>query len=77
VRKKWEGQCSPGFGLDLVDGVAALHLMGDGLSDKGLHEDLHLLLSSWLKKELNDVKLELRENEAEGEPKIPSFSLDD
>jgi hypothetical protein len=28
--------------LDIVDGVAALHLEGDGLPSQGLHEDLHL-----------------------------------
>ncbi|BAT01542.1 Os07g0489650, partial [Oryza sativa Japonica Group] len=30
------------LGLDIVDGVAALDLEGDGLPRQGLHEDLHL-----------------------------------
>jgi hypothetical protein len=30
------------LGLDVVDGVAALDLEGDGLPRQGLHEDLHL-----------------------------------
>jgi hypothetical protein len=30
------------LGLDIVDGVAALDLEGDGLPGQGLHEDLHL-----------------------------------
>ena len=30
------------LGLDIVDGVAALDLEGDGLPSKRLHEDLHL-----------------------------------
>uniref|UniRef100_A0A453IGN4 Uncharacterized protein n=1 Tax=Aegilops tauschii subsp. strangulata TaxID=200361 RepID=A0A453IGN4_AEGTS len=29
------------LGLDVVDGVAALHLEGDGLPRQRLHEDLH------------------------------------
>ena len=29
------------FGLDIVDGVAALDLEGDGLPREGLDEDLH------------------------------------
>uniref|UniRef100_A0A453NI39 Uncharacterized protein n=1 Tax=Aegilops tauschii subsp. strangulata TaxID=200361 RepID=A0A453NI39_AEGTS len=29
------------FGLDIVDGVAALDLEGDGLPRQGLHKDLH------------------------------------
>jgi len=32
------------LGLDIVDGVAALDLEGDGLPRQGLHEDLHLAL---------------------------------
>lgn len=27
--------------LDIVDGVAGLHLQGDGLACQGLHENLH------------------------------------
>jgi hypothetical protein len=30
------------LGLDIVDGVAALDLEGDGLPSRCLHEDLHL-----------------------------------
>ena len=33
------------LGLDIVDGVAALDLKGDGLPRQGLHEDLHLDLT--------------------------------
>ena len=29
------------LGLDVVDGVARLHLQGDGLASQGLDEDLH------------------------------------
>ena len=29
------------LGLDVVDGVGALHLEGDGLAGEGLDEDLH------------------------------------
>ena len=30
------------FGLDIIDGVAALHLKGDGFACQGFHEDLHV-----------------------------------
>ena len=29
------------LGLGILDGVAGLHLQGDGLTSQGLHEDLH------------------------------------
>jgi hypothetical protein len=29
------------LGLHIVDGIARLHLQGDGLAGQGLHEDLH------------------------------------
>ena len=29
------------LGLDVVNGVAGLHLQGDGLARQGLHKDLH------------------------------------
>ena len=29
------------LGLDIFDSVTGLHLKGDGLPSKGLHEDLH------------------------------------
>ena len=29
------------LGLDILDGVGRLHLEGDGLARKGLHENLH------------------------------------
>jgi len=32
------------LGLDIVDGVRGLDLEGDGLTRKGLHEDLHCSL---------------------------------
>ena len=31
------------LGLDVFDGIAGLHLEGDGLPSQGLHEDLHLV----------------------------------
>ena len=31
------------LGLDVRDGIRALHLEGDGLSGEGLDEDLHLI----------------------------------
>lgn len=31
------------LGFNVVDGVGALHLEGDGLSGEGFHKDLHLL----------------------------------
>ena len=31
------------LGLDILDGVAGLHLQGDGLPGQGLDEDLHLV----------------------------------
>jgi len=34
------------FGLDIVDGIAALDLEGDGLPRQGFHKDLHL--AGWL-----------------------------
>ena len=30
------------FGLDILDGIAWLHLQGDGLPSESLHKDLHL-----------------------------------
>ena len=29
------------FGLDVVNGIAGLHIQGDGLAGQGLHEYLH------------------------------------
>jgi hypothetical protein len=34
------------LGLDILDGVAGLHLQGDRLPRQGLHEDLHFGLPS-------------------------------
>jgi hypothetical protein len=31
------------LGLDILDGVAGLHLQGDRLPRQGLHEDLHFV----------------------------------
>ena len=33
------------LGLDILDGVAGLHLQGDGLARQGLHEYLHAWVS--------------------------------
>jgi len=67
------------FGLDVVDGVAALHLEGDGLPRQGLHEDLHLLLASSSLalgvRGLDGAELKLRENEAEERPRNSFFLL--
>jgi hypothetical protein len=71
------------FGLDVVDGVAALHLEGDGLPRQGLHEDLHLLLasSSLAQGRSGDLtarrrtRTELRENETEERPRNSFFLL--
>jgi len=38
------------LGLDILDGVAGLHLQGDRLPRQGLHEDLHFALPSLLLK---------------------------
>ncbi len=39
--KKKETEAHLDLGLDVFNGVAGLHLEGDGLAGEGLHEDLH------------------------------------
>ena len=39
---RWDSLLVLDLGLDVVDGVRAFHLKGDGLSGESLHEDLHL-----------------------------------
>ena len=36
------------LGLDILNGVAGLDVKSDGLSRKGLHEDLHVLFVAFL-----------------------------
>ena len=36
------------LGLHVLDGIAGLHLQGDGLPGECLHKDLHLGLDCWL-----------------------------
>ncbi len=56
------------FGFDILDGVAGLHLEGDGFTRQRFHKNLHLQNVSarlrWANKHRNHTKSQLRETHA-------------
>jgi hypothetical protein len=62
---RWDAFLVLNLGLDVVDGVAALHLQSDGLAGEGFHEDLHVFSLENSKKE-EFVRVQLCEKKSPG-----------